>query len=163
MGVGMKVIVGMADMKVSNDPASSIVTFSLGSCIGLCIHDPVARVGGILHFMLPESKLSPDKAVQKPYMFADVGIPLLFHEAYGLGAVKERIVVKAAGGAQILDPAGLFNIGKRNILAMRKILWQNGVMLGATAVGGSSNRTVTLDVGTGLILMKTSGEGEGRL
>ncbi len=159
----MKVIVGMADMKVCGETGSTVVTYSLGSCVGVCIYDPVARVGGILHFMLPESKLSPEKAAQRPYMFADVGIPLLFHEAYRLGASKGRIVVKAAGGAQVLDPAGLFNIGKRNILALRKILWQNGVMLGATALGGTVNRTMSLDLGTGLVLLKTSGEGEGPL
>lgn len=159
----MKVIVGMADMKVSGEAGASIVTYSLGSCIGVCIYDPVARVGGILHFMLPESKLSPEKAVQRPYMFADVGIPLLFHEAYRLGGSKGRIVVKAAGGAQVLDPAGLFNIGKRNILALRKILWQNSVMLGATALGGTVNRTMSLDLGTGQVLLKTSGEGESPL
>ncbi|MBI5419274.1 MAG: chemotaxis protein CheD [Deltaproteobacteria bacterium] len=153
------IVVGMGDMKVSNDPASSLITYALGSCIGICIHDPAARVGGILHFMLPEAKISPDRAAAKPFMFADTGIPALFHEAYRLGAVKGRIVVKAAGGAQVLDPAGLFNIGKRNILAMRKILWQNGVMLGNTALGGTVNRTVTLDVGSGSLTVKTSGQG----
>lgn len=159
----MKRVVGVGDLQVSGDPADSIVTYSLGSCIGLCIYDPVARVGGLLHYMLPESKISPDKAASNPYMFADTGIPALFKRAYALGAVKGRIVVRAAGGAQILDAAGLFNIGKRNILEMRKILWQNGVMLGASELGGTVNRTVTLEVSTGEIALKTSGLGVTKL
>jgi chemotaxis protein CheD len=96
-------------------------------------------------------------------MFADTGIPALFKKAYTLGAVKGRMTVRAAGGAQILDAAGLFNIGKRNILEMRKILWQNGVTLGASEVGGTVNRTVTMEVATGEIALKTSGQGVTRL
>lgn len=159
----MKRVVGVGDLLVSGDPVDSIVTYSLGSCIGLCIYDPVAHVGGLLHYMLPDSKISPDKAATNPYMFADTGIPTLFRQAYALGAVKGRITVRAAGGAQILDAAGLFNIGKRNILEMRKILWQNGVMLGPSELGGSVNRTVTLEVSTGEIALKTSGLGVTRL
>jgi len=159
----MKLVVGVADMQVSRGPDDSIVTYSLGSCIGLCIYDPVARVGGILHYMLPESRISPEKAAANPYMFADTGIPALFKKAYLLGAVKGRITVRAVGGAQILDAAGLFNIGKRNILEMRKILWQNGVMLGHSEVGGTVNRTVTMEIATGEIALKTSGQGVTRL
>jgi len=159
----MKIVVGVGDMQVCKGPDDSIVTYSLGSCIGLCIYDPVARVGGILHYMLPESKISPEKAAANPYMFADTGIPALFKKAYTLGAVKGRMTVRAAGGAQILDAAGLFNIGKRNILEMRKILWQNGVTLGASEVGGTVNRTVTMEVATGEIALKTSGQGVTRL
>jgi chemotaxis protein CheD len=159
----MKIVVGVGDMQVCKGPDDSIVTYSLGSCIGLCIYDPVARVGGILHYMLPESRISPEKAAANPYMFADTGIPALFKKAYTLGAVKGRMTVRAAGGAQILDAAGLFNIGKRNILEMRKILWQNGVTLGASEVGGTVNRTVTMEVATGEIALKTSGQGVTRL
>ena len=155
----MKIVVGVADMKLSRNSEDSIVTYSLGSCIGVTLHDPVAKVAGILHFMLPESALSSEKAQANPYMFADTGIPALFREAYRLGAVKERLVVKAVGGSQVLDPNGMFNIGKRNIIAMRKIFWQNGVLMGATALGGSVNRTVTIQVLTGEVLVKTSGEG----
>ena len=159
----MKLIVGVADMKLSRSPDDSIVTFSLGSCVGVVLHDPVARVGGLLHFMLPESSLSPEKAAANPCMFADTGIPALFREAYRLGASKERIVVKVAGGSQVLDPNNMFNIGKRNVIAMRKIFWQNGVLMGATALGGTVNRTVTLHVGTGEVHVKTSGQGTGLL
>lgn len=159
----MKIVVGVADLKVSNDPEVSLVTYSLGSCIGLCIYDPAVRVGGLLHYMLPEAKISPEKAQDNPFMFADTGIPLLFREAYRLGATKGRIVVKAAGGSQVMDPAGMFNIGKRNILALRRILWVNGVILGAADIGGTGNRTVALDISNGRIALKRSGEGTGEL
>ena len=65
----MNVVIGVSDMKVSNDPEVLLVTYSLGSCIGIAIHEPVAKVGGILHFMLPESNLDPDKAKSNPFMF----------------------------------------------------------------------------------------------
>lgn len=155
----MKVVVGVADMKVTGDPAAELVTYSLGSCVGICIFDRDAGVGGLLHYMLPESVLSPEKAARNPYMFADTGIPALFREAYRLGAAKNRIEVKAFGGAQVLDPNGMFNIGKRNILAMRKLFWQNGVMLGVSALGGTVNRTIALELRTGKVTLKTSGQG----
>lgn len=155
----MKLTVGVADLRTSNRPEDTLVTYSLGSCIGLVLYDAKALVGGLLHFMLPESSLSAEKAARNPAMFADTGIPMLFRECYRLGAAKERILVRAVGGAQVLDPNGMFNIGKRNILAMRKLLWQNGVTMGATALGGIVNRTISLDMATGELYLKTSGEG----
>ncbi len=153
-------VIGVADMAVSNSPDELLVTYSLGSCVAVIIFDPVARVGGMLHYMLPESSLDAEKAQKNPCMFADTGITLLFRSSYKLGARKENIVVKAAGGAQILDQNGLFNIGKRNHLAMRKILWKNNVAIAAEHVGGEVNRTVRLDMSTGRVYMKVGGENE---
>lgn len=159
----MILVVGVGDMQVSAGHFDFLVTYSLGSCICVCIHDPVARVAGMLHYMLPESKISPEKAKANPYMFADTGIPALFRRAYELGAVKERVTVRAAGGGQILDASGLFKIGERNILAMREILRRNEVMLGPSDLGGSVNRTVTMKVSTGEVALKISGRGVIRL
>jgi chemotaxis protein CheD len=145
----MNIIVGVSDMKVSNDVTSLITTYSLGSCIGIAIYDPVAHVGGIAHYMLPESELDPAKAEKNPYMFADTCIPLLFKSAYKLGAKKQRMRVVMAGGAQILDQKGFFNIGKRNHMAARKIFWKNKVMVDHEEVGGNVNRTVKLAVKNG--------------
>ena len=149
--------VGVGDCKVSNGAEAVLVTYALGSCIAVAIHDPVAAVGGLLHFMLPESSLNPEKASQNPFMFADTGIPLLFHAAYGLGAEKRRLVVRAAGGAQVMDENGVFNIGKRNYLALRKILWKAGVMVHGEEIGGTTSRTVRLEVGTGRFLIRGPG------
>jgi len=156
----VKQIVGVADMKVSNNPEESIITYSLGSCIGLVIYDSVARVGGMLHYMLPESSIDKNKAVARPYMFADSGIPRLFKSAYQLGAAKQRIKIYAAGGAEILDQKGFFNIGKRNYMALKKIFFKNKVMINNQDVGGNVNRTVRIEIATGDIYVKTSGSKE---
>ena len=156
----MKQIVGVADMKVSNNTGESIITYSLGSCIGLVVYDPVVKVAGMLHYMLPESSLDKDKARAKPYMFADSGIPRLFKTAYQLGAVKQRMKIYAAGGAEILDQKGFFNIGKRNYMALKKIFFKNNVMINKQNVGGNVNRTVRIEIETGDIFVKTSGSKE---
>ncbi|MBW2095889.1 MAG: chemotaxis protein CheD [Deltaproteobacteria bacterium] len=154
----MNIIVGVSDMKVSNDPDSVLITYSLGSCIGISIYDSVARVGGLLHFMLPESKLDEGKAQRNPFMFADTGIPALFKAAYKLGAIKQRMKVVVVGGAQVLDQKGFFNIGKRNHMAVRKIFWKNKVMTDYEEVGGNVNRTIKLLIRDGEVWLKTSGQ-----
>lgn len=154
------VVVGIGDCQVSKDSDSVLVTYALGSCIGVMIHDPVSGVGGLLHFMLPESSLDLSKAERNPYMFADTGIPMLFRSAYQLGAEKKRLVVTVAGGAQMMDTQGTFNIGKRNCLAMRKILWKAGVMVQAEHLGGMVSRTVRLEVRNGAVTLRESGKTE---
>lgn len=101
-------VVGVGDMIASNDPAAEIVTHSLGSCLGVMVYDPVHKVGGLLHFMLPDSTIDPIKAVKSPFMFADTGLPRLFRTVYGLGGEKARLQVKVAGGARFLDDQLLF-------------------------------------------------------
>jgi len=156
----MKLIVGVSDMKVSSNPEDTIITYSLGSCIGVIVFDPVARAGGILHYMLPESDLDQNKAKNNPYMFADTGIPALFKTVYQLGAQKQRMKVAVVGGAQVLDQHGFFNIGKRNHTALRKMFFKNNVMIDYEDVSGNVNRTVRLEIGTGDIYNKISGHGE---
>ena len=150
----MDQVVDIADMQVSSDQRTTLVTYSLGSCIGVTIWDPEVHVGGMLHYMLPESSLSPEKAKANPPMFADTGIPVLFRAAYQLGAVKKRLIVKVAGGSQLLDDNGTFNIGKRNYVMLRKIFWKNGVLIDGEDVGGSISRTVRLDVNTGRVTVR---------
>ena len=152
------VVVDIADLKVSNDPNAALITYSLGSCIGVALWDPVAKVAGMLHYMLPESTISPEKAQANPAMFCDTGVPKLFKAAYELGAVKRRLVVEVAGGSQLLDDKGTFNIGKRNYLALRKIFWKNGVMIGAEDVGGTISRTMKIEIATGVVTLKTRGQ-----
>jgi chemotaxis protein CheD len=151
-------VVEIADLAVSKDPGATLITYSLGSCIGLSIWDPVARVAGLLHYMLPDSSISPEKAKANPEMFCDTGVPKLFRAAYRLGAVKHRLVVRVAGGSQLLDSKGTFNIGKRNYLALRKIFWKNGVLIDGEHVGGSISRTMRIEVANGAVVVKTRGE-----
>lgn len=157
------VVVGVADCQISKSRDQVLVTYALGSCIAVAIHDPVAGVGGLLHYMLPESAISPAKAGENPYMFADTGIPLLFRRAYEYGAEKRRLVVRVAGGAQVMDSEGIFNIGKRNYLALRKVLWKAGVLVQAEDVGGNVPRTVRLEVGSGRFWLRGAGSAEWEL
>ena len=151
------ITVGIADCQTSRNEDVLLVTYALGSCIAIAIHDPVAQVGGLLHIMLPDSTIDREKAAKQPYMFADTGIPALFHAVYALGAEKKRLSVRLIGGAQVLDPNGVFNIGKRNHLACRKVLWSAGLMVQAEAVGGNVSRTVRMEVGSGRLFWTTGG------
>ena len=156
----MNLIVGVSDMKVSNDPDSVLVTYSLGSCIGIAVFDPVIKVGGLLHYMLPESSLDGTKAAANPFMFADTGIPRLFKSVYELGGAKSRMRVIMVGGSQVLDQNGFFNIGKRNEMAARKLFHRNNVVIDFADTGGNGNRTLRLAVKDGKCALKESGEGE---
>ena len=150
-------VVGISDLKVSSNPADSMITYALGSCIAVAVYDPAARVGGLLHYMLPDSTLDAAKAKETPAMFADTGIPLLFKSCYKLGADKKRMVVKVAGGASILDESNFFRIGQKNIMAMRKLFWSNNVLIDAEDTGKNFNRTVRIDLGTGKFYIKRAG------
>lgn len=154
----MRQIVGVSDMKISAQAGDLIVTHALGSCIGVAIHDPHSHVGGILHYMLPLSKVDPAKAQNNPLMFGDTGIPMLFQEAYKLGAKKENLRVIIAGGAQVLSNTDFFDIGNRNIVIARKLFWKNGVLLAAEHVGGHIPRTLFLEVGSGKTWFTSHGE-----
>ena len=156
----VNLVVGVSDMKVSKDPDAVLVTYSLGSCIGIAIYDSIVKVGGLLHFMLPDSTLDPAKAQKNPNMFADTGIPNLFKSAYKLGAKKQRMKIIVVGGAQILDQKGFFNIGKRNYMAVRKMFWKNSVMIDYEDIGGNVNRTLKLAIREGHSFLKVSGQGE---
>ena len=154
------VVVAMADVKLSNTVGERLLTYALGSCLGVVIHDPVARVAGLLHVMLPDSSIDRAKAERNPAMFVDTGVPLLFRESYRLGARKERIVVKVVGGAHAgaTEEADQFQIGKRNLLMLRKLLWKNNVLLHAHDTGGlQTSRTVVVDVATGALTIRSQG------
>ena len=150
-------MVGVADMKVSNQPNEVLVTHALGSCIGVAIYDPEAKVGGILHFMLPDSSLDLLKAQEQPCMFADTGLPALFRECYRLGASKPRLLVKVAGGSQVLSGKECFQIGRRNYAALRKIFLKNNVLITSEDVGGTKARTLYLEIATGNVWIKIMG------
>jgi chemotaxis protein CheD len=154
----MQVVVGVADMRVSNKPGEVLVTHALGSCIGVSIYDPVARVGGILHFMLPDSTLDPAKGQEHPHMFADTGLPRLFRECYRLGAQKPRLQVKVAGGSQVLGNKEFFQIGRRNYAALRKIFLKNNVLIESEDVGGAKARTLFLEIASGTVWIRVMGQ-----
>src|SRR5205823_6344835 len=139
------------EFAVSNDKSSVIVTHALGSCVAVCLWDPGARVAGLIHVLLPDSRINPERAQAQPAAFADTGIPLLFRTAYDYGVQKKRVQVRLIGGADItgIGQGVEGSVGKRNILATRAMLWKNGVMVQREAVGGTSPRTVAMEVGDG--------------
>lgn len=149
------VVVGVADMVVSNDPSADLVTYSLGSCLGITVYDPMKKIGGLLHVMLPDSTIDSAKAAAAPYMFVDTGVPKLFRAAYNLGADRSRLVIKVAGGAQLLDPKGVFNIGERNMANLSNLLARNGLTIQAKDVGGMASRTLRLNITTGAVSVKS--------
>jgi len=149
--------VGISDMRVSKRPDDVLVTYSLGSCVGLSLHDPVAGVGGIIHCMLPLSKIDPVKAEANPCMFTDTGIPALIQALFDLGAERKNLVAKAAGAASLLDDKGLFRIGERNHTVLRKVLWKNSILIAAEDVGGTQARTMYLFMGTGRTVIRSGG------
>jgi chemotaxis protein CheD len=155
----MKQTVGVAEMAISTSTDDTLVTHALGSCLGLTVHDPVAAVGGLLHVMLPDSTINTEKASANPFMFVDTGVPRFFRQLYEAGAVKQRLVVKVAGGAAIRSGEDdRLNIGKRNYMMLRKLFWKNGVMISAEDIGGSAPRTVYFEIASGRVRISSAGE-----
>ena len=153
-----RVTVDVSDAKVSDDPADVLVTYSLGSCIGICLYDPLRRLGGMLHYQLPDSKMDTQCAKGRPFMFADTGMKILLDTLICRGADKKRMQVIVVGGSEMgLGPHG-FNIGKRNYLAIRRILWGNGMFVDAEDVGGSSPRSLYLDIADGTVTVRCDGQ-----
>jgi chemotaxis protein CheD len=152
--------VGIGEFAVSDRPDDVIITAALGSCVAVCVWEPVVGVAGMLHFLLPDARSNPERAQAEPAAFADSGIPLLFHATYKLGAQKDRCKVWLVGGADVAGHGseGVLNMGRRNLLAARGVLWQNGVLIQGEAVGGTVPRTVTVSVADGHITVKANGE-----
>ncbi len=153
-----QIVVGMADCRFADSPGQVLATYALGSCIGLAAHDATAGVGGLLHYMLPDSSIDHARGRDNPWMFADTAIPMMLEKLLARGASKRRLTVRAAGGASMMDRENIFDIGRRNYLAMRKILWKAGVMVHGEAVGGVYSRTVRLEISTGRFLIQEAGE-----
>ncbi|HEY7188765.1 MAG TPA: chemotaxis protein CheD, partial [Vicinamibacterales bacterium] len=111
--------------------------------------DPETRVGGLLHFEWPDSKLDPDRAHHEPAVFADTGVLLLLERAGLLGAAKTRCKVRLVGGADVSDRAEAHRWAKKNILAARSVLWRSGIFLDGEEVGGTRARKATLSISDG--------------
>jgi len=151
------IVVGVSDCRISKDRGSTLVTYALGSCVGIGVFDPACSVGGLLHVLLPESSLDMDKAARNPFMFADTGVVELLNRCMELGAAKSRLRVWLAGGSAVMDPRGVFNIGKRNQLAVRKALWKAGLLTRGEDLGGPGSRTVRLELSTGTFWIRAAG------
>lgn len=149
-----RVVVGVGDMAASNNPNVTISTYALGSCIGVVAYDPLANVGGMLHFMLPDSTLTPEKAISQPSMFADTGLTALLRTLMNFKAEKRRLRILIAGGANVLSGNDIFKIGERNIVAIKNSLNRERIPIRAEEIGGLNNRTLHFQIKTGAIQIK---------
>lgn len=153
-----RITVNISDAKVSNNTEDVLVTFSLGSCIGVCLYDKAIHLGGMLHYLLPSSAENVERAEQQPFIYADTGMKILLGKLVSMGAKKARMQVKIAGGAARLKVVSKrFDIGKRNYLAIRKIMWKNGMFIDAEDVGGYSPRTLCMSIADGAVAIRSKG------
>lgn len=150
--------VDISDMKVSGDPNDVLVTYSLGSCIGLALYDSVAGVGGLIHCMLPMAKIDPEKARVRPFMFVDTGVSQLMGTLFEMGAQRKNLVAKVAGAGSPLGREETFRIGQRNYTILRKLLWKNSILIDAEDIGGAKARTMYLYMADGLVTVKSEGK-----
>ena len=150
-------VVDISDMIVSTNREEVIVTYSLGSCVGVTLYDPVAGVGGMIHCMLPLSKINKERAQDTPCMFVDTGVMKLLQAVFDLGAERGRIIAKVAGAAKLLDKKEMFRIGERNYTVLRKILWKNDILISAEAIRGTIARTMYLYMADGRVTWKSKG------
>jgi len=150
-----RVVVGVGDMAVSNTAEATLTTYALGSCVGVLVYDPIGKVAGLLHLILPDSRSSAERAAAQPAMFADTGLPLFFEALGSLKAEWHRIRIYLAGGASVLNGHDPFRIGERNSQAVMNWLRDHGLEVYQQDLGGTVNRTVHLEINTGLVSLKT--------
>jgi chemotaxis protein CheD len=150
-------VVGISEYVISSDPDDVLVTYSLGSCVGLALFDPTAGVAGLLHAMMPLSSSNPEKAAMNAAMYADTGSTTLLAEMFKAGATRANLVAKVIGASSQIDQGQMFRIGQRNHAVVRKVLWKNGILIAAEDVGGSTSRTVYLEVVSGRTQIKSEG------
>lgn len=148
-------VVSISAMEVSRSPADVLVTYSLGSCIGVTAYDPQTRVGALIHCLLPQANVSPDKAAANPHMFVSTGVVDMVKTLLKIGASRERLIIKAAGGAKMMRVNNMFDVGARNAAAVQKLLQYNKMRLAGTDFGGSIPRTMYLYMDTGRVVVKS--------
>lgn len=149
--------VGIADYKVAVSP-NRLITLGLGSCVGVALYDPTAKIGGLLHIMLPDSTQFSN--VTKPAKFADLGIPIMIDDIRRYGGKSGRLTAKLAGGAQMfsgMDEKFVLNIGLRNSAMVKQILTKLGIRILAEELGGNRGRTMIFDTLTGQVTIRTIG------
>lgn len=153
--VGTTVILGLGELHAEADSSTVLSCLGLGSCVALCLHDPVTKAGAMAHMVLPASAEGRGDKIPR---FVDVAVPMLLMEMERLGSPRSRLVAKLVGGAQMMNSASAaLNIGQRNIEAAEEALRQQGVPLAASDTGGNQGRTVRLLLETGQVTVTTVG------
>ena len=154
------ILVGIGEVGLSDDPEHVVKTMALGSCVAIVFLAPKIRTVGLAHVALPDSSIGKDRAKDLPGYFADTAISYLINELKKRGVQKSSdVIIKLAGGANIMDHEGVFNIGKRNVLTIRKLLWHYHLSARAEDVGGNFSRTVWVEVKTGKVFVSSPRKG----
>jgi chemotaxis protein CheD len=149
--------VGIGEYYVTRNADEVIKTFALGSCVGILVYDTAQRVAGLIHVALPDSSINTSKASDLPGYFADTGLPALLQSLRNHGASSKSAWIKIVGGSNIMDDTRRFDIGKRNVLAIKKILWKKQLGIIAEDIGGDISRTVSLRVADGEVCVTSRG------
>lgn len=148
-------IVGIGEIKISNGPDDVLKTYALGSCVAVLFYDKVKQIAAMVHIALPDSAVDTVKARNMPGHFVNTAIPVVIEELKKAGVQKHNLWIKLIGGAKVMDAEGFFDIGKRNVLAIKKELWKSNLGPIAEDVGGDYSRTVTLVAKTGEVIISS--------
>jgi chemotaxis protein CheD len=150
------IYVGLGEMSVTKDTSLVLVCNGLGSCISLCVYDPVAKAGGMAHMLLPSCRSKSDIS-GSPSKYINTGAPLLINRMLKQGSMKHNLIVKIAGGARMLTIPGLcshLDIGQKNIAEIKATLDRENIAICASDVGGGFGRTVQFFLDSGRIAVK---------
>ncbi|HLY75122.1 MAG TPA: chemotaxis protein CheD [Planctomycetota bacterium] len=142
-------------MRISQVKGEVLATYSLGSCVALSLYDPVIGAAGLIHCMLPQASIDPEKARRTPAMFVDAGVQTLLDRISAMGSSRRSLIAKVVGGANVFDDRGMFRIGERNYATLRKVLWKNEILIAAEDVGGTKARTMYVSVATGRVILRS--------
>jgi len=155
--------VTIGEMVVSTNPVDVMVAYGLGSCVAVCLYDPVTRVGGMIHSLLPHSPNGSTSYDGPPAKFVNQGVPTLLGTLKEMGALRGRLVAHLCGGAQVLaipSRNSVLNVGDRNITAAEQQLADLGIKIKAQATGGTVGRTVRFYLQDGRVTVRSLGQSE---
>lgn len=160
-----QLVLGIGEYGASNIPEEAVKTYALGSCVAVVLLDPRTRCVGMIHIALPEAKINPVRAQERPGYFADTGLPLLLKQMtqFGCSPQGQGMFVKIAGGASVMGINDTFNIGRRNLAAVRSLLQDYGLKIIAEDVEGNISRTVSALVSTGEVILSSPGRPDWKL
>jgi chemotaxis protein CheD len=149
-----EVVVGVGDFRMASEPSRFLATYGLGSCVAVLLYDWRKQAGALLHVMMPDSSVAPEKALRQPFACVDTAMPKMFRALADSGVSPKRTRCCLVGGASMIASPPHFEIGKRNVLALRKTLWKEGVFIDREEIGGNESRSVRLDLRTGGVTMR---------
>ncbi len=156
-------VVQIADMKMKKNDGK-IITYALGSCVGISLHDPITKITALIHVLLPEAPANSKGTGS--FKFADTAIPETLKMMAAQGGFKSRYICKIAGGAKMFSISAstlMGSIGDRNVEKTKEILRKEGINISSSETGGEHARTMIVDVATGEVLIRSAGKGNSRL